>query len=292
MELRHVRYFLTLVKERNFTRAAAQVGIAQPPFSSQIRDLEREIGVALFHRVPYGAELTVAGQAFLDVVREMPELAERASHAAQRAARGETGSLAVGFTAAAAFNRVVPNAIRAFRRAYPDVVLNLEEANTTRLLTGLRAGTLDAAFIRPDASDLGDLRLRMLSEEPLVAALPSSHRAAASAAVELAWLQEDRLVLFPRAAGPVLHDTIIDAFRNRGVEPVIGQTAPQIASTINLVAAELGVTLVPACMERIAVAGVTYRPIGGRSPTTRLALALRRDERGRLAQNFSACVVS
>ena len=124
MELRHIRYFLAVAEERHFTRAAAKVGIGQPPLSQQIKDLEAEIGAALFRRVAHGAELTPAGDAFLEMVQEMPALAEHAKNAARRASRGEVGSLRVGFYRfTAAFNPVVPSAIRAFRRAYPGVAL-------------------------------------------------------------------------------------------------------------------------------------------------------------------------
>src|ERR1700749_414037 len=99
MELRHIRYFLAVAEERHFTRAAAKVGIGKPPLSQQIKDLEAEVGVQLFHRLPHGAELTAAGESFLQAVKEMPTLAERAVKAARRASRGETGSLRVGFTA-------------------------------------------------------------------------------------------------------------------------------------------------------------------------------------------------
>jgi DNA-binding transcriptional LysR family regulator len=102
MELRHIRYFLAVAEERHFTRAAAKVGIGQPPLSQQIKDLEAEIGAALFRRVAHGAELTPAGEAFLAMVQEMPALAEQAKNAARRASRGEVGSLRVGFTASAA----------------------------------------------------------------------------------------------------------------------------------------------------------------------------------------------
>src|SRR6201997_5759495 len=98
MELRHIRYFLAVAEERHFTRAAAKIGIGQPPLSQQIKDLEAEIGAPLFHRVAHGAELTSAGEAFLQAVKEMPTLAERATKAARRAARGETGSLRPGYT--------------------------------------------------------------------------------------------------------------------------------------------------------------------------------------------------
>src|SRR5277367_4571965 len=148
MELRHIRYFLAVAEERHFTRGAAKVGIGQPPLSQQIKDLEVEVGAPLFRRLAHGAELTPAGEAFLDVVKEMPGLADRATKAARRAARGETGSLRVGFTAGTAFNAVVPGTIRAFRCAYADVDLRVEEADTTHLVASLRDGSLDTAFLR------------------------------------------------------------------------------------------------------------------------------------------------
>ena len=104
MELRHIRYFLAVAEERHFTKAASKVGIGQPPLSQQIKDLEGEVGAALFHRLPHGAELTEAGKAFLAGVKEMPLIAQRATMAARRAARGELGSLRVGFTTTATFN--------------------------------------------------------------------------------------------------------------------------------------------------------------------------------------------
>src|SRR5580700_1237906 len=180
VELRHVRYFLAVAEERHFTRAAARVGIGQPPLSQQIKDLEGEVGAALFHRLAHGAELTEAGKAFLAGVKEMPAIAQRATMAARRAARGELGSLRVGFTSTATFNVVVPSAIRNYRRAYPEIYLTLEEANTTPLVIGLQEGTLDAVFLRPGTGtpDTGELQLRRLPEEPMVVALPKRHCAA------------------------------------------------------------------------------------------------------------------
>ena len=115
MELRHIRYFLAVAEECNFTRAAAKLGIGQPPLSQQIRDLEAEVGAALFHRVPHGAELTAAGEAFLGEAKASLAAAEKAKLAAQRANRGETGRLALGFTASSAFNTVVSATIRRFQ---------------------------------------------------------------------------------------------------------------------------------------------------------------------------------
>ena len=288
MELRHIRYFLAVAAERHFTRAAARVGIGQPPLSQQIKDLEVEIGAALFHRLAHGAELTAAGEAFLAGVKEMPALAERATKAAQRASRGETGLLRVGFTTSAPFNAVVPATIWAFRRAYPDVDLTLEQAPTTRLVTGLQDGSLDAAFLRPGASGTDAFQLRLLSEEPMVLALPAKHAAAAQREVDLAALKKDQFLLFPRPVSPTLYDTIIGACREAGFEPVVGQLAPQIALVVILVAAELGVSIVPASMSQLKLAGVTYRPIAVQAPTSRLALAYRRGETSLVVRNFIA----
>jgi DNA-binding transcriptional LysR family regulator len=292
LELRHIRYFLAVAEERHFTRAAAKVGIGQPPLSQQIKDLEREVGAALFHRLAHGAELTEAGKAFLTAVKEMPLIAERATAAARRAARGETGSLRVGFTASATFNVVVPSTIRAFRRAYPDIDLTLEEANTAPLITRLREGTLDTAFLRPGAAGTDELQVRRLSEEPMVVALPKRHHAAAFEQIDLALLKDDPFLLFPRETAPTLYDTVVDACRKAGFEPIIGQLVPHVASIVNLVAAELGVSIVPASMMQVRVTGIAYRQIAGQSPMTQLALAYRRGETSPVLRNFIARAVS
>jgi DNA-binding transcriptional LysR family regulator len=292
MELRHIRYFLAVAEERHFTRAAAKIGIGQPPLSQQIKDLEAEIGASLFHRVAHGAELTPAGEAFRQAVKEMPTLAERAAKSARRAARGETGSLRVGFTPSATFNAAVPSAIRTFRRAYPEVDLTLEEANTTLLVTGLREGALDAVFLRPGTPDTEQLQLRRVSEEPMVVALPKRHPVAALEKINLARLEDDPFLLFPRDIAPTLYDTVVDACRKAGFEPIIGQVAPHMASILNLVAAELGVSIVPASMMQVRVTGIAYRQIALQSPTTRLALAYRRGETSPIVRNFVARAIS
>ncbi|WP_260928282.1 LysR family transcriptional regulator [Novosphingobium sp. 9] len=278
MELRHIRYFLAVAEEGNFTRAARRIGIGQPPLSQQIRDLEDEVGVALFRRVPHGAELTDAGRAFLASVRHIPEQAGAATVAAQRAARGETGSVRIGFTGSAAFNHRVPASIRTFRRQHPDVVLALEEANSNLLATALREGRLDAVFLRPEAIDRSDLDIHVLEKEPLIAALASS-RMPNEDGIQLASLAEDLFIVTPKPLGPTIFDATIQACRNAGFEPKLGQSAPQIASVIALVAAEMGVALVPAAMSEVTVKGVNYHAIVDDLPSVELAIAVRRGER-------------
>jgi DNA-binding transcriptional LysR family regulator len=291
MELRHVRYFLAVAEEKNFTRAAARVRIGQPPLSQQIKDLEAEVGAPLFHRIPQGAELTEAGRAFLEGVRVIPMQAERAIRAAQRAARGEIGSLRVGFTSSAVFNPVVTSTIRSFRRAYSDVDLTLEEANTAPLVVGLQDGELDAVFLRSDAPG-DDLQLRHLSEEPMLVVLPASHPVAKSVEIDLVRLRNEVLILTPRDIWPTLFDTVIQACRQAGFEPALGQSAPQISSVVNLVAAELVFSLVPASMRQLQVTGVAYREVKGNAPIARLALAFRRGDTSQIVRNFIAQAVS
>src|SRR5579863_1278427 len=225
MELRHIRYFLAVAEEHHFTRAARRLGIGQPPLSHQIKDLETEVGAPLFHRLPHGAELTAAGQAFLERVKDMPALAEQATKAARRASRGETGSLCVGFIASFAFNPTVPVAIRAFRRDYADVHLTLVEADTSQIVSALEDGSFDAGFVRPGSTNSEALQFRVLSEEEMIVVLPANHRAARAKEVSLASLKDEPWLLFPRAAGPTVYDSIIAACREAGFEPELAQIA-------------------------------------------------------------------
>jgi len=287
MELRHVRYFLAVAEEGNFTRAARRLGIGQPPLSQQIRDLEDEIGARLFHRIPQGAELTEAGEAFRAGVRTLPAQAEAAIHAAQRAARGETGALRVGFTGSAAFNPIVPAVIRGYRRRFPEIDLTLREGNSLDLVAALRDDMLDAAFLRPGSVELEGLHIHALDDEPLVAALPAAHPAATGDALPLAALAGEPFVLTPRDLGPTLFDAAIAACRDAGFEPILGQSAPQIASVLAFVAAELGVSLVPNSMRMALVQGVTYRDLTDIRRSARMAIAYRRGDLSTALRHFA-----
>lgn len=290
MELRHLRYFLAVAEELNFTRAAARLGIGQPPLSQQISALEREVGAALFRRLPRGVALTEAGQALLPEARETLAQAERAMRHATRGARGELGRLRLGFTSSAAFNSVMAASVSAFRRAYPGVELTLEETATTKLLDRLASEDLDAVFIRLGHLDPEGVRLRVLVDEPMMIVLSARHRLAASGGLKLDQLSTEPFVLFPRQAGPSLFDGIIAKCRSAGFDPVLGQEAPQFTSAVNLVAAELGVSLVPASIMQVQVPGVVYLPILGAAPVARLVLATRLHESRAVIRNFVTVV--
>jgi len=286
MELRHLRYFLAVAEEGNFTRAAARLGIGQPPLSQQIRDLETEIGAMLFHRVPHGAELTAAGTAFLPEAKASLAAAEKARLAAQSANRGETGRLSLGFTASSAFNPIVSTTIRRFQARWPDVQLSLTEMNTLGLMQKLERGELDATFFRPGLDDPDGVRLKRLPDEPMVVALPASHALAKHKTLPLALLAKEPFILFPRLVGLSLYDDVVRACREAGFELTVAQEAPQISSVVNLVAADLGVSIVPASISQIKLAGVAYRPIEGPPAVARLALAVLRSQRSPVTENL------
>jgi DNA-binding transcriptional LysR family regulator len=293
MELRHVRYFLAVAEEQNFTRAAKKVGIGQPPLSQQIRALEDELGAALFHRLSHGAELTSAGKAFLPEAQAMMRQAERAKKIAGLGAKGQVGQLRVGFTSSAVFRPIVPHSIRDFNRKHPEVELSLTETDTSDLLKLLAEKQLDASFIRPGQQNPSGFDVHRFKDESAMAALPSGHPLAKRRTVRLSALSHEPFVIFPRKAGPSLFDGIIESCRRCGFDPLIAHEAPQISSAPNLVSAGLGVSIVPLSIAaQIRVKGVAYLPIVGESPAFGLALAIRLDEKSAVVHNFQRLAVA
>ena len=153
MELRHLRYFLAVAEELNFTRAAEKLGINQPPLSLQIRQLEKEIGTPLFRRNPRGVELTNAGRLMLEEARIIFRQVERAKTGVQRRGRGETGRITIGSSGGTYFHPLIPTIIREYRTHYPDVVLFPAASNTPLLVVRLQAGQIDVALLRTPISD-------------------------------------------------------------------------------------------------------------------------------------------
>lgn len=277
MELRHVRYFLAVANEGNVTRAAEKLGIGQPPLSQQIHSLENEIGVQLFRRTGHGVVLTEAGQAFAIDARRLLDDARLAVLNAQSAGKGEIGQLNIGFTGSAVFNPTVVNLIRRYRQKYPAITLSLVEGNSAYLLAELNEGRLDVAFVRLGSRSPVGISLHQIAVESMKIVLPAKHPLALKRKVALKQLEREPFVMLPREASPTLHDVIVDACRGSGFEPIFGQQAPQLASVVNLVAAEFGVSLVPASVCQIRIDGVAYADIHGDDISISLAIASRRD---------------
>jgi len=291
MEMRHIRYFLMLAEEKSFTRAAARIGIGQPPLSMQIRDLENEIGYPLFNRTAQGVQLTEAGRAFLQEIKPVTTLASDAIASARRAAMGETGILRLGFTGTAGLNPVIPACIRDFGQAFPAVHMKVTEANSLALIDSLLQNQLDIAFIREESSLPAGIDSHRVLQEPLVAALPLAHPLAkARGKVELAALQHDNFILTPQETGTSLRGAAILACRKVGFEPPEGQPAPHIVSILSVVAAGLGVSLVPESMRQLALSGVVFKHLKSPPPMIGLAAAWNASAFSAPASNFLALV--
>src|SRR5260370_3301215 len=216
MELRHLRYFIAVAEEGHITRAAARVGIQQPPLSQQIRALERERAVQLVRRKPRAVELTDAGRAILDDARIILAHLDHAFATTRRTARGEQGRIVVGFTSSAPFVPFVPRVIRSFRERSPLVSLVLEESGTADMVEGLRNERVDAAFIRSPIADPAGLVVHPLLDEEMLVALPEGHRLGAAGgdgddAIKLAAFAAETFVLYRRPGGPRLCYTTLPA---------------------------------------------------------------------------------
>jgi len=292
IELRRLRYLVAVAEEGHITRAAERLGIQQPPLTRQIRALEAEWGVQLFERHPRGMRPTEAGRVAVAAAQDILERAGRLGDTARRAARGEQGRLAIGYTSSGAFHPFVSQQIRSFREARPGVLLALAEDGTPELVQGLRDERLDAAFVRSTSSDVAGLRLEPLFAEEMVAALPSGHPLAGTGTrLALGALAEETFIFYRRPTGPGLYDAIVAACLAAGFSPTVGQEAPRMSSTLSLVAAGLGVSIVPASMQRMNVEGVAFAQL---REDTRLAapllLATRRGDRSSLVERFRSQV--
>jgi DNA-binding transcriptional LysR family regulator len=274
MELRTLRYFVALAEELHFGRAAKRLSMTQPPLSQAIAGLERELGVRLLERTRRKVALSRAGAAFLDEARATLARAAQAGEAARRAHRGESGSLAVGYLAATAFT-LLPLVLRDFRRAFPDVKLELRELTIPQQFTALLKGDIEIGLLRPPVGQ-AELASETILSEPFVLALPARHPLSALKRVPAKRLAEEPFILFPRQPGLVFHDLVMGFCLRNGFTPRVAQEAHQTHTVVGLVSAGIGVALVPASTRKLGLAGVAYRPLREATPQSRTALAWRR----------------
>ena len=290
VELRHLRQFVAVAEEGHITRAAERLGMQQPPLSQRIKAIESEFDVQLFRRKARGVELTEAGRVLLDRARATIAQYDGAFEATRSAARGEQGRLCVGVLPTAPFHPFVPLVIRAFRVAFPLVSLTLDECLRKEALERLRDGQMDVAFMRSDVDESQNLLISPLLVEPMVVALPSDHalaRGRRDGAIALKDLAGETFIIYARQLGPAFYEATMAACRKAGFSPRLGQEAPRITSALSLVAVGLGVTLVPACMQRVRMDGIAYRALKGVSqPKAVLNLASRRGDASPVVRNF------
>jgi DNA-binding transcriptional LysR family regulator len=277
VELRQLRYFVAVAEERHFGRAAEKLHISQPPLSQQIRRLEREIGAPLLHRTTRRVDLTAGGEVLLARAREILSAIDDATEETRRAANGEVGRLAIGFTGSATYS-TLPALAGALREALPRVVLDLRgEMLTPAQVAGLLDGSLDLGVLRPPVRE-PELELEILRREPLIAVLPETHRLATAAVVPLEQLRDEPFVTYPSHFRSVLHDAVELTCGAHGFRPRVALEASETATLVSFVAAGIGVSLVPDCVRHMTVQGAVYRPLGPPAAEVELAVAWRRDD--------------
>lgn len=257
IELRLLRYFVAVAEHLHFGRAAESLGIAQPPLSIQIQQLERKLGATLLHRDRRHVALTEPGTIFLDHARRILSASEEAVEEVRRAATGKVGRLRIGAVSSATYEDLVSIAIRRFREENQGVVLSLQEMTTSEQIESLQRGEIDIGFVRPPAQGAG-IQLEVVKREPLLAALPSTHRLAKRRKVRVKELAGEAWVTLPPELGLGFHDLVLGVCLKAGFTPSVSQVAFQIHTMVGLVAAGLGVTLVPASVASLHREGVTY----------------------------------
>ncbi|MFM9368436.1 LysR family transcriptional regulator [Streptomyces sp. Da 82-17] len=290
MELRHIRAVVAVADHLHFGRAAAQLGIAQPPLSQSVKALERELGVVLFERDTRQVRLTPAGELFVADARGVLALAGQAETRARSAGRGDIGELAVGLVGSAVL-RLLPAVLRAYRARRPDVVVRFHEMPTATQLERLRERTLDVGFVRPPLPGPADTEFTVVpvSQEPLVVVLPGDHRLAGRQRVHVRSLADEGFVLFPRQLGAGLHDRITALCRRSGgFEPRVVQEAVQMQTIVGLVAAGCGVGIVPGSVGSLAGLGAVFAELIPTTSPVDLALAVPRQGVSPVTANFVA----
>ncbi|ATA56336.1 LysR family transcriptional regulator [Variovorax boronicumulans] len=295
MDIRALRYFVAVAGTGHMTRAAEQLGIQQPPLSLQIKALERELGVLLFKRHPRGVALTDAGRLFQAEALRMLQDMEAMKQRMARVAQGQTGTLAVGFTSSAAAHRFMPEALRAFRRAHPGVELQLREDNAAELTEALAAGRLHCGLLRVPVARPEGLVFETLLREPVWVAMPSDHRFAPATGKKLAKplplskLCEEGIILVRRPGAPGLYAELLALCHAQGLRPRVVAEVDRMMTNLNLVAAGVGLSVVPTSMTGVHAHAIAYtRLADGGQLDAPLTLVSRADEDNLPARHFAA----
>jgi len=277
MELRHLRYFQAVAGEGSFTRAAARLHMAQPPLSRQIRQLEDELGVVLFERSSRALKLTEAGRFLLEQSLQLTQRLDEIVQGTRRLGRTKRRWFGMGFVPSTLYG-FVPELIRRLREADPHVEVGLAEMTTLPQIEALKAGRIDVGIGRILIDDPA-IERRVLMAEPLVAALPLGHPLARSRRIGIAELAEQPFVLYPARPRPNYADHVLGLFRAAGHAPRVIQEANELQTAIGLVAAGLGVTLVPASVQRLHRADVAHVPVDADAFVSPVIISCRKGDR-------------
>jgi DNA-binding transcriptional LysR family regulator len=285
MELRHLRYFAAVAETSHFGRAAERLHMAQPALSQSIRQLEKELGTPLFTRTTRQVCLTPAGEFLFEEAKRVLSAVEDSVRGVQRIADGQLGLVRIAFTGTAAFTQL-PRIARTVKRDLPGVALEIHADLLTPAQTaGLREGSLDLGVLRPPTSG-DELTTRTIEIEPLVLAVPADHRLATEPVVAMADLRTEDFVMYADSHSAV-NEAVVRSCKAAGFAPHREHEAPGTAVLLALVAAGLGVALVPASVRAAPLVGVAFRDVVD-AATIELALAWRTESPSRLVRTVLA----
>lgn len=274
MDLRRLTCFLAVAEELNFSRAAQRLHMSQPPLSQQIRLLEQEMGAQLFERSRRAVALTAAGLLLQEKARQIVELHQQAGELCRMAAHGLAGRLRIAFTASVPLFDEFSAMLRDFRSRHPQVELDLQHMTTGEQIAALTAGQIDIGFMRPSPAFRIPMPIRehTLWRDELMLALPAKQAPELPSPVALSCLAEQPFVLHPAVLGGGLHEHILALCSEAGFVPRIAQPARETSTMLALVAAGLGLSIVPSVYERICPPGVVLQPLADAARHSRIAL--------------------
>jgi DNA-binding transcriptional LysR family regulator len=285
MEMRQLRYFIAVAEQSNFNRAAKQLHIAQPALSRQVSTLEKELGVALLERLPRGVRLTAAGSAFLGRARRILDEVEAARTHARDAQRGQVGLLRLGFNAIAVKNPVVPEALRRFRLARPEVQIDLHTLTSPEQIRMLHDETLDIGFLYAPPAAHPEFEFVEIAPYRMMIAMPRRHRLASRPSVRLSELRNEDFVWSTRQRLPWIHDQLLAECLSKGFSPRIVQEADDIEALLSLVSVGLGIGFVHPS-QRTPISELVYKEVVDLSLIWPLYAAWRRGETAPVTKAF------
>ncbi|KAM3095272.1 LysR family transcriptional regulator [Phormidesmis sp. 146-35] len=284
MELRQLKYFITVAEELHFGRAAESLHLSQPALSKQIQALEDSLEIRLLERTKHWVRLTIAGQKFLETAHKVLREVEEGIQITKQVAEGQVGQVRIGLTEATLFS-LAPKIVRHYRNNYSQVKLILTSGGTEAHVEALRTHRIDVGFVYLPIRE-PSLSIHPLFEETYVAALPPFHRLARQKQIALQSLATEPLIFYPRSLAPVLYATFIKHCEQAEFVPNIVQEAELAQTRLGLTAAGVGITFVLSDMQNLSAKGVVYRPLIGDFLTLKLAIAWRHNEPSPVVHEF------
>ncbi|KAM3109765.1 LysR family transcriptional regulator [Phormidesmis sp. 146-33] len=284
MELRQLKYFITVAEELHFGRAAESLHLSQPALSKQIQALEDSLEIRLLERTKHWVRLTIAGQKFLETAHKVLREVEEGIQITKQVAEGQVGQVRIGLTEATLFS-LAPKIVRHYRNNYSQVKLILTSGGTEAHVEALRTHRIDVGFVYLPIRE-PSLSIHPLFEETYVAALPPFHRLARQKQIALQSLATEPLIFYPRSLAPVLYAAFIKHCEQAGFVPNIVHEAELAQTRLGLAAAGVGITFVLSDMQNLSAKGVVYRPLIGDFLTLKLAIAWRHNEPSPVVHEF------